>query len=246
MKKHRTSRHVILHIIIVLLLGVVLNVAVAWGTIFVQGDAFRMTPHAANIQQGIYDQPSGLRHGEVLGYVCRGCGWGYDRVEAHLVTRIRAGDERHFSRHDLSFLPSWATGIMDAAIPPDAIACQQVIDARGWPCLALRSHTFITLSESGVPQVRVDGGLSRQIAIVLYNDTVATNFALPTRIMPRGFAINSLLYAAASAALIAAPGAVRRQVRARRNRCVHCGYLLAGTPDRCPECGRERARRPRT
>ncbi len=48
-------------------------------------------------------------------------------------------------------------------------------------------------------------------------------------------------------AFIAVPGAVlpaawlwrrhRLALRRRSNGCVHCGYDLRGTPDRCPECG---------
>lgn len=70
---------------------------------------------------------------------------------------------------------------------------------------------------------------------------------LPYRPLWPGFAINTLIYASLLALLVFVWTWTRRALRRRRNRCLHCGYALAGlTPTEadagpparvCPECG---------
>lgn len=65
----------------------------------------------------------------------------------------------------------------------------------------------------------------------------------PPRVWPMypivsGFALNTVMYAAALAGVIWAAGCVRRWRRRRRGLCERCGYELAGLA-MCPECGRE-------
>jgi len=70
---------------------------------------------------------------------------------------------------------------------------------------------------------------------------------LPLRPIFPGFAINTVFYAAVCWLLLAAPLAFRRARRRHRGWCVHCGYDLRGqqrtaenaAPSAaCPECGR--------
>jgi hypothetical protein len=57
-------------------------------------------------------------------------------------------------------------------------------------------------------------------------------------LLPRwpGFAVNTLLYATVAWLLAATIATGRRSLRARRGRCRQCGYLLNGFAQ-CPECG---------
>lgn len=75
----------------------------------------------------------------------------------------------------------------------------------------------------------------------------------PLRPLWRGFAINTLFYAAIAFALIAGPFMVlrlRRSARSRRGLCITCGYNLRGLrgcgDDHavCPECGARHLRCP--
>jgi hypothetical protein len=63
---------------------------------------------------------------------------------------------------------------------------------------------------------------------------------LPIHVMPRGFAIDTVLAAALWSLVLFGVPAARRRHRRRRGRCASCGYdlrsLTAGTT--CPECGR--------
>jgi hypothetical protein len=63
--------------------------------------------------------------------------------------------------------------------------------------------------------------------------------ALPTRILPLGFALNTALAAGLVLGLIEGSAFMRRWRRTRASRCPSCGYDRAGfTGDAaCPECG---------
>ena len=66
---------------------------------------------------------------------------------------------------------------------------------------------------------------------------------LPLMPLVPGFVVNTGFYSALFWLLIPGPFALRRFIRLRRGRCIHCGYDLRGTPagppegTKCPECG---------
>ncbi len=61
--------------------------------------------------------------------------------------------------------------------------------------------------------------------------------ALPRRVLPVRFAINTLFYAGVLWLLFAAPFALRRRRRIKRGLCPACGYQI-GTSEVCTECGK--------
>lgn len=61
--------------------------------------------------------------------------------------------------------------------------------------------------------------------------------ALPTRVMPLGFVVNTFLYGSLIGAMTFGVTWLRRLLRRRASCCEHCGYPVPGL-DRCPECGR--------
>jgi hypothetical protein len=73
---------------------------------------------------------------------------------------------------------------------------------------------------------------------------------LPLKPIWPGFALNTIFYAAVLWFIFAIPGGVKRLRRRRRGSCIHCGYDLrghripgagaapeAGHSTKCPECG---------
>ena len=65
-----------------------------------------------------------------------------------------------------------------------------------------------------------------------------SRFDLPIKPIWTGFAINTLFYAAILWLLTFGPFAVRRFVRNKRGHCIKCGYDLGHADHRaCPECG---------
>jgi len=84
-----------------------------------------------------------------------------------------------------------------------------------------------------------------QDGIPLYTDAymwrgTARQSALPLGIIAPGFVANTLLYAALWWSIFAAPFALRRWRRIKRGLCLKCGYDLHKRPSDssvCPECG---------
>jgi hypothetical protein len=66
---------------------------------------------------------------------------------------------------------------------------------------------------------------------------LTTTRRLATHPIWPGFAINTIFYAAILWLLFAAPGFVRRRLRARRGQCPACAYPV-GSSNVCTECGR--------
>jgi hypothetical protein len=74
----------------------------------------------------------------------------------------------------------------------------------------------------------------------------ADGYVVPTGVIWFGFAINTVFYGAVLWMLFAAPFALRKWRRVRRGLCPKCGYDLRGGRNRpidaavCPECGATR------
>lgn len=166
-------------------------------------------------------------------------------------------------------LPSWSVGHDLPDQPgPFAPARERTLDqawevSAGWPLRCVRAVRNAGPTEFALPGEFVRGGL----AAMAYDWPTPTSAArgaggiaigpwpvdglaavVPLRPMPVGLLVNTvvfaLLWSIALLPLVALRG-LRRWRRARRNRCVACGYVLGGLPDGvpCAECGREPAER---
>jgi hypothetical protein len=237
-----------------LLLGAVVNVAVAWGL------AVLIDPFSAS-----WDPGAGMRRGDAAGVFVRRPWAGQWTAEV-----FAAGGLARFSSIHNRAEPPWGPGVDGAAAQPDwgdpaailpawsgfreataefaaggLVIENRTGDARGWPMLSLwhMPHHF---TMAGVPgpssEEHVRGGLA--LPLPPWRDPMPFSSrpdeprVLPLWIIPHAFAINTAFYAAVLWGLFALPFVVRRRRRVRRGLCARCGYDLRGAEhEQCPECG---------
>ena len=214
-----------LKLLIFLLLGAIINVAVAWGCAI----AFRSLT-AAQHDASAFES-----------YVYWRVFVSSRRVETTVFSERLRGDFHTASKlHPNDILPSWAPFEMptakfkNAGEDDDALENRLTV-ARGFPMLSLRSE------RAGVGDIQKSPSLDLVHGIETSLDWPSTGnvimkLDLPTWPVWPGFAINTIFYAAIVWALLAVPGMVKRRRRIRRGLCVGCGYPLGSSPV-CSECG---------
>jgi hypothetical protein len=230
----RRPRKVVIRAGIFLLLGAIVNIAVAWGC------AWRGQNNANSIFQTWGPSPSG--------------GWMLLRVQSFGLLQIRCGWFRHsFSNEWVSSdglatpahlaLPLWSH--LDA--PSDHFMNGHGEeewareDGAGWPQLAMRCWYQVDSDSDQRGIESVSGGVD--VHCITANDRSQSKpdiwnaQALPATPMWPGFAINTLFYAAILWLLFAAPFALRRMRRIKRGLCPACAYPV-GASDLCTECGK--------
>lgn len=122
-------------------------------------------------------------------------------------------------------------GRWSSAIPVD--------DELGWPCRSMWGSLEVAVD---VDHIVHHGLLLPSHKNLTINgrpaDEIAACRALPLGVIPVGFAINSVVYAAACAGLLLLLRHLRSRFRRAACRCVRCNYDLRGqTSPGCPECG---------
>ncbi len=212
------KRHLLI-IAVFLLLGAVVNVAVAWGL-------------AARVDVAAAPPVRGLSSSEP--------------PRIHFTLRSRLGASRFtYSFHDKwvatvrgerlvprpEVIPSW----MGSNIS-NTSGVSRIEDARGWPALAM--HCTVWKECEGRA---VWGGI--RLAMNRNRRTSSLGFrSLPLRPIWPGFALNTVFYAAVLWLLIPGPFVLRRFVRVRRGLCPACAYPI-GESSVCTECGNSLPRR---
>ena len=245
-----------------LILGAVVNVAVAWGCAF----WIKFDLRTVSVE-GHYDQfvgwwlPHNSNDAKRLGEytVKRYQGFGSQRVSVfHSYFYDAVPGEITIGLEDI--IPRWSRGFLyisklnnreskastdNAVFERDALTHTAIIDSRGWPSLSLwgvlrvPNPGFTNYDNDRKPIPLIE---KRYWIFTLENPlppVVFTDYrCMPLRPIWPGFAINSIFYATLLWLLTLGPFTVRRMIRRKRGLCIKCGYDLRGTDhDKCPECG---------
>ena len=219
-------RHRLFTILIFLLLGVLVNVSVAW--ICVYAVAW------GGLESRQYELVDGV-YWSVLSWE----GFGSRRVVS--VRPVFPGDHADAVEGRAPVFPAWS-GIRGGGEPsPDSRVLLEAAEARGWPLLSLAA-SFETAPPLPSFDTRISlGGVEIRPAADRTNVYDASGRTLPLRPVWYGFIANTLCYATAAWLLSGMPVALRRFVRGRRGLCRACGYP-AGDSEVCTECGSARPR----
>ncbi len=232
----------LLIIAICVLLGAVVNVAVAWGCALLsvkgaeqQGHKMVRCPWLTDI----WCAPRSLRRAGAYRIL----------VEVFYGTPDEPDPFTDFDTRLGAILPAWA---FQAAVRQLALLKDDgepiILDARGWPFQSLMSETL--------PYQRsIRYGWVLPQAHERYGSTASpTNWpghehlkswvgfyfaelAIPLRPIWPGFALNTIFYATIVWVLIPGPFTLRRFLRLRRGRCPKCAYPM-GESVTCTECGK--------
>lgn len=242
--------------LVFLLLGAVVNVAVAWGCATWVDFDWRQKR-----TQG-YDHFAGWGFETTVDPTSRFIGYTASRYQRFGSQRVTVFHSSAYTgmpgRTTIPFedmIPQWAIEFLD--IPElsgerirttSAHTHSAIVDGRGWPCLALwggmkRPILGLRVLRYGQPVQLVE----RNHGIIRLDSKTTGPVAntdhrfLPTRPILPGFLINTIFYTGVLWLLCSAPFAARRLIRKQRGKCVRCGYdLRHAEHDVCPECGAER------
>ena len=215
-------------IVLFLVLGSIINVAVAWGCA-----AWSKPPTNPSLDEQV----------RMLRY------WGEFEADRILLERLgwKSREETPYVEYMLSAMASDAPGVVQRVIEeyPRAkdgrggcvFAIEQALETRaGWPIFSLQGVVWDQSPKGQPAQWRnyMVVRLANRPGLLRSTD----ERWLPFRPMWPGFAINTLIYATLSWLLLGGPFQLRRFIRHKRGACLKCAYDLRHVDHRfCPECG---------
>lgn len=210
-------------VVLFLLLGAVVNVAVAWGCAIVRGDPSAGSRRMRYQGQGyrtFIDAATGFGCAFVIEYS--------PRVNGHAYSAPPIYSDRTW----------WEPNATTKMAAIAHIGC-------GWPMLALSARVRPTPASAGAEQRSIvieDGFVLGAKALNPPRDETLP-IILPYQPIWFGFAVNTGGFGGVLLAIFVVPGAIRRLVRRRQRRCPACGYPR-GSSAVCSECGRLLKRSP--
>jgi len=207
-----------------LLLGVIVNLAVAWGcALLVDFSAVETGLGGAKSHRGDW-------------VIWRHDAGGAVRIRALPVSGNNIEEYEQYPLHP-SLLPAWGPLAAQLRQQERNGLLVRVADAYGWPTNSM--WCAFAWNTARWPNVITDPRLS---AIIIASP-MGGNYALSQRALPLrpiwpGFAVNTLLYTVILWLFLCGPFELRRIIRRKRGQCIKCGYDLRGAEhEQCPECG---------
>ncbi len=217
-------------IVVFLLLGAVVNVAVAWGCALWSSQESYLTEEEIDVPQA---WPSYL---EELGWPTpasairlRGLGWGFGSVGVTVI-EVSGGDPD----------ASW----MRSGPGTNKTFVSLTVRRFGLPFRALQWETHgVRAGPRGMELVRAAASAAGLRSGIDVSEQVGASTeghmrSLPLTPLWPGFAINTIFCAAILRLLTLGPSTARRMIRRKRGHCIKCGYDLShAAHEVCPECG---------
>ncbi|MCH8825222.1 MAG: hypothetical protein IH984_17135 [Planctomycetes bacterium] len=217
-----------------LLLGAIVNVAVAWGC------AIRLDirkSSGTSLYRSLY--PDESQSEDPFWMVSRLTRPGAMHLFSHRGMPHHGPSPSALEGLPESLVPNWAR---DELLPWQSSSITQLndfgnwtVDARGWPQLSL----WCVWARKILRLRPAEGGIQLPERWVMEHDRQWLRVTtLPYRPIWPGFAINTIFYATILWLLTLGPFTARRMIRRKRGLCIKCGYDLRGMDhDKCPECG---------
>ncbi len=203
----------IFKLVLFLLLGAVVNVAVAWGLAGFYPATFDRTKSSLSDEARGWASDKGIPDPVISSYNGLGIRW----VVVHKqvgTTMLSGGVEE----------PVYDYAGME-------------VDA-GWPFVAMHEQSWIDDGVSPSHRRIYRTAIGLQTETTGLGPVIAPLRPLPFYPALPGFLIDTLIYAAIWFGLFVGFGAARRTIRHKRGLCIRCGYDLGHADHRaCPECG---------
>lgn len=219
-------KRLLTRILICLILGTIINIAVAWGCA-----ALLSTPPV------VANSGWSWRHG--AGYYemfassdAFQSDWGLvDVTGTSFISRTKQIAAASELENDVPGSVLQLLGFGNGNFPPDYYRMSSV-RGFGWPFQSFARSTF----ERGTRAIH--GGWASTGQSTQYTMEVSSKTSLPLYPMWSAFCANALIYAISLFLMIASYQAVKRWLRSRPGHCPKCNYDLRGDLSvGCPECG---------
>ncbi len=207
-------------LVVFLLLGAIVNVAVAWG-------CAQLTPGPL-IKQELRDSDFSIWRVQMR------TGWPSEPYHRLSATAFGIRYEVMSGRIDFantSAPPGWLKGIYKEW-------------RVGWPLRCLARHTWLSFGKNIPSGHTFTSGMDEKGLVLLSQNGMFADLRerrLPIEPVWHGLIVNTLFYSAALWMLTLGPFTARRFIRRKRGACIKCGYDLRGKLwSGCSECGWQR------
>ncbi len=210
-------RRWIIPVIVCLAVGVVVNVAVAWGCVLVSRPRLGAAHHEQPVTVWNFKAPSWWPPPDFASKE-------HKAGVSHQWLYVKTTDSssREFETHGIS-----------AGLPFRSL---RSVWAYAWELDGSDAVAVVEPQSEYATSPFLDG---MPLPSVLQHGDLK-NTLLPVAPIWLGFLANTLLYAALAWCMLFAPGEARRWRRRKRGACQKCGYDLKRIAGVCPECGRGR------
>ena len=228
-------------LVVFLLLGAIVNVAVAWGLTW-KLDVYQESVlwHSVNVSGVVGESPN--HEWNVTRYNCTG-------VTRVFSSYFSPASDAGYDDDPGDLLPSWNQDFFSGVGREDLTNLVRMQDGRGLPMLSLWGQAAADEKVSSLPDCELEYAILTNPNDPLtgsYGNLRALSILMQIQFLPLhpiwpGFAINTIFYAVILWMLTLGPFTARRMIRRRRGQCIKCSYNLRGHSgggrEVCPECG---------